>query len=69
MRSERTLRPVQLISDLVFGDAAANEALTLDHMFARWGLRPAPHAARTDAHHAAFAQPLAAYLPERGDLV
>ncbi|MBI4507201.1 MAG: glycosyltransferase [Chloroflexi bacterium] len=69
MRSERTLRPVQLISDLVFGDAAANEALTLDHMFERWGLRPALHAARTDAHYAAVAQPLAAYRPERGDLV
>lgn len=62
-------RPVQLISDLVFGDAAANEALTLHRMFERWGLRPALYAARIDAHHAAVAQPLTAYRPAPGDLV
>lgn len=66
---QRPRRPVQLISDLVFGDAAANEALTLHHMFSRWGLEPALYAARLDGHYVELAVPLAAYQPQPGDLV
>jgi len=60
---------VQLISDLVFGDAASSDCARWRETFARAGIAAPIHAARFDAHHAEVCRRLDEYEPRRGDLL